>query len=66
MTAEDKARFGAITSAAMGKSGPREAHIFSKEKVEKVMESIFSLGELKSKKWSEERFQQRLEFTASC
>ena len=61
MTEEDKLRFGAVTSAAMGKSGPRETHIFSKEKIEKVMETILSVGELKSKKWSEERFQQRLE-----
>lgn len=27
MTEEDKLRFGAVTSAAMGKSGPRETHI---------------------------------------
>lgn len=53
--------FGAITSAAMGKGGPKESHIFTKEAIQEVMESFFSIDMLKSKKWSAQRFEQRLQ-----
>ncbi len=60
LSKEDKQMFGSVTSAAMGKSGPKEARIFTKEAVQRVMEGLFSVTDLKSKKWSEERFNQRL------
>ena len=59
LSKEDKQMFGSVTSAAMGKSGPKEAHIFTKEAVQRVM-GLFAVTDLKSKKWSEERFNQRL------
>ena len=58
MSDEDRKRIGRGVSAALG-MGPHakpERTVWSRGKISKIMEEIISLGQVKSKKWCESRF----------
>lgn len=56
-TSDDKRKIGAVLSTAMGYGGKKCHHVFSADQIHMEMEHIFHLSQLKSKKWSETRFQ---------
>lgn len=63
MEKEDFKRMGAFINTALGLGKHKNADytVFSKEKVAKVMQEIYSLGQVKSKKWSQSRFDAAFE-----
>lgn len=60
LTTEDRKRLGTFinTACGIGEHKTKDRTVFSKEKLEKVMQDLAHLGDIKSKKWSVMRFRE--------